>query len=132
MSASSTNPVPPLPATPEAAPLAGASKGWRGKSRDRLKFLGARRGEGVLLWSDQVIAAAYEIDVFSLGESRTVQGALQGDFAALVSADPDSEPATRQARLRLDDGREIEIGLTEMAETFADFEATGAPADLLA
>jgi len=121
MSASSANPP-----TPEAAAQAGASKGWRGKSRDRLKFLGTRRGDGVLLYAPHSIPVTYELDVFSLGDTRSVRGALRGDFTAVLSGDADGGPATRQARVRLDDGREIDIDLTEMEDVFADFEGSGA------
>jgi len=107
------------------------SKGnWRG--RDRLKHLGSRRGDGVVVWEGLAVPAAYELDVFSLGATRTLQGNLEGDFRSFL---PAGEPPARMAgaQLRLEDGRQIAIDLIDLEPSFAAFDASGeaVSADLL-
>jgi hypothetical protein len=108
--------------TPDAAPAAPRpqNRTWRG--RGQLKLVGARNGAGTLVWSGRAIPAAYELDVFAQGETRTVQGKLEGDFSDLIDGDADAG----RARLRLDDGREIEIDVVDLEPWGADFEVKGA------
>jgi hypothetical protein len=102
---------------------------WGSGRAAQLKLLVALRGRGALLWPGGSISAAYELDVFARGAAQTVSGQLEGDFSALVQrrAANDDEPAAMW-RLRLDDGREIEIDLVSLEPARADFEAGGASA----
>ena len=103
---------------------------WRG--RDRLRLVGARRGEGAVVWSDLVIPAAYELDVFSSGTICTIQGNLEGDFSQLRPAGHAAPMQADSVRLRLDDGHELDIDLVELGPWFADFSAAPALADAAA
>ena len=102
---------------------------WRSGSSAQLKLLTALRGTGALVWSGGSIVATYELDVFARGAVQTVSGHLEGDFSALVEqpAENNGEPALG-CRLRLDDGREIEIGLVSLEPGAADFDAVDAAA----
>jgi len=113
---------------PAARGRSGARGPWRG--RDRLKLVGARRGEGAVVWSGLAIPAAYELDVFASGPVCTIQGALEGDFAQLRSRGLAGPIQAGGVRLRFDDGHEIDIELVELGPSFADFTATAALADV--
>jgi hypothetical protein len=99
---------------------------WRSGRAAQLKLLTALRGRGALIWSGGSISATYELDVFARGAVQTVSGQMEGDFTALVErpAASDGEPAAA-CRLRLDDGREIEIDLVSLESARADFNADG-------
>jgi hypothetical protein len=99
-----------------------------------MKLLAALRGEGALVWSGGAIAATYELDLFASGPTKTGSGHLEGDFSALVDRTPSAvdEPSALEARLRLDDGREIEIEIVSLEPSLAEFEAHAASAGLLA
>ena len=109
---------PPAPAKPRG----GSSWGARSFNRDgaKLKLMGSLRGDGLLILADRSISAAYELDIYGRnGGTRSASGHLEGDFAALVDADA---PA---ARLRLSDGVEFEIELTDLEADLAEFETRG-------
>lgn len=133
MSASPRGADAPTTETPRkqtARGRAGSHGPWRG--RDRLKLLGARRGAGALLWSGLAIPAAYELDVFASGPVCTIQGNVEGDFTRLRSRGLAGPIQAAGVRLRLDDGREMDIELVDLAPSFGDFTATAVPADAAA
>jgi len=117
-----TTQSPDAAASVPAAASRPQSRNWRG--RGQLKLIGARKGDGTLVWSGRAIPATYELDVFSQGDVRSVQGKLDGDFSDLVDSDEDGG----SARLRLDDGREIDIDVVDLEPWGADFEAKGGDA----
>jgi hypothetical protein len=99
-----------------------SSRIWRSGRGAQLKLLGALRGQGALLWSGRSISATYELDVFARGSVRAVSGHVEGDFSTLVDDDPDAE-RSHGSRLRLADGREIEIELVSVESAAAEFDA---------
>ena len=123
----------PRSETPQTKARGGSSWGSRSFNRDgaKLKLLGSLRGEGQLILPDRTVPALYELDIYARGATRTASGHLEGAFAAFHDPEADLDLA---GRLRLDDGREIEIDLTELDAEAADFEArTGSlPDDLWA
>lgn len=115
---------------PAARGRSGSYGTWRG--RDRLRLVGARRGEGAVVWSGLAIPAAYELDVFASGPVCNIQGNLEGDFARLRTHGLAGPIQAGGVRLRLDDGYEIAIDLVELGPWFADFSAAAASADAAA
>jgi hypothetical protein len=102
---------------------------WRSGRATQLKLLTGLRGRGALVWSGGSIVATYELDVFARGAVQTVSGRMEGDFSALVERPAASEGEPPAAcRLRLDDGREIDIDLLSVEPAAADFEAAAASA----
>ena len=117
-------PRPESAATPQAKPRGGASWGSRSFGRDsvKLKLVASLRGEGVLVSSDRSLPASYELDLYARGATRTASGHLEGDFSGIAEAE--DEPSVW--RLRLSDGAEIEIDLTDLDGEAAEFESRGA------
>jgi len=113
----------------ESAP---ASVSWGGRQKTRgnvpLKLLGALRGAGMLVWSDGSAPAAYELDIYGRGETRTASGNLEGDFSGILFED-EARPQPGGYQLRLDDGRDLQIELTFMEAAAAGFEARETPAN---
>jgi hypothetical protein len=130
MPAKPRSPDTPATDTPPRPAARGRSGGWRG--RDRLKLLGARRGQGAIVWSGLAIPAAYELDVFASGETHSILGNLEGDFSRLMAEGQERLTQTGGVRLRLDDGYEIAIDLVELEPGFADFSAAPTSADAAA
>ena len=119
--------------TPPAKPRGGSSWGARSFNRDgaKLKLVGSLRGEGLLVLADRAIAASYELDVYARnGAARSASGHLEGAFADIHDPEADLDLS---GRLRLADGREIEIDLKDLDAETAEFEARGGHAfdDLL-
>ena len=116
-----STPRPETPAPP-AKPRGGSSWGARSFNRDsaKLKLVGSLRGEGLLVLADGAIPARYELDIYARGGgARSASGHLEGDFAGFADGDA---PA---ARLRLSDGVEFEIDLTDLEPDLAEFETRG-------
>jgi hypothetical protein len=88
---------------------------WRTGRGASLKLLRALRGKGALVWPGGEIAATYEVDVFARGAMHTVSGRVQGNLSALTGRG--------DVRLRLRDGREIEIELASPGRSAAEFDA---------
>jgi hypothetical protein len=124
----------PAPRRTSPAPVSWSARGNM-RGRARLKLLGSLRGAGALVWSGGVIPAAYELDVFAGGETRSASGNLEGDLSALPTQAPDAPDATLLSgvRLRLADGRELAVDLVSLEADFAEFEArlTAADTDLV-
>lgn len=113
---------------PPAASQGRGGWGARGKADERapLRLLGALRGDGALVWSGGAIAVTYELDLFGRGPLRVANGNLEGDFSALIPADPDEPARPKGLRLRLDDGGELEIALVALDADGGEFDAQGA------
>ncbi len=111
-------------ATPQPKARGGASWGSRSFGRDnvKLKLLASLRGEGALVSTDRAIPASYELDLYARAATRTASGHLEGDFSSIAEVE-DPAPAWR---LRLSDGAEIEIDLTDLDGEAAEFESRGA------
>ena len=120
----------------DAEPLAGddaraggpATSPWKGRGRrdhSPLKLLGALRGAGVLLWKKRKLPVAYEIDVYQRGAGRTASGNLEGDLTALAALGKEGAPRDAGVRLRLEDGREIDIVLLDVNRSAAGFDGRG-------
>jgi hypothetical protein len=109
-------------AAAQAKPRGGSSWGARSSNRDggKLKLMGSLRGAGLLTLADQSIPAAYELDIYARsGATRSASGHLEGAFAALVDGE------ARTGRLRLSDGVEFDIELTDLESDLAEFETRG-------
>ena len=111
------NPVDRTPPAPQAFVSSHRSKGQRGYTA--IKFLGSLRGEGTLTASGRRIPVTYQLDQYEGAAGRTGNGAFEGHLG------PKAVPGD-QARLRLDDGREVEVTLQETDADGAVFETRGA------
>ena len=113
-----------MPLTPVAATAsaprpfvpAHRSKGQRGYSP--IRFVGSLRGEGTLAVSGRRRPVTYELDQYESASGRTANGALEGPLGSARAGD--------QARLRLEDGREVDVTLQETDAQGAVFETRGA------
>ena len=111
------NPVDRTSPTPPAFVPAQRSKGQRGYTP--IKFLGSLRGEGSLLTGRRRTAVTYQLDQYEGSSGRTGNGAVEGPLPAGAAAGD-------QGRLRLADGREVEVTLQETDAEGAVFETRGA------
>ena len=110
-------PANPIPTNAPAYVPAQRSKGQRGYTP--IKFLGSLRGEGALLTGRRRTPVTYQLDQYESASGRTGNGALDGPLGPKAGAGD-------QARLRLEDGREVEITLQETDGDGAVFETRGA------
>lgn len=108
-----------------------AQRGLRSKWRDpaKLKLLASLRGDGLLTWEGGQAPMRYELDLFGAGTSRSASGNLEGDFAGL-RVDGES-PEVAAATLRLADGQEIVVDLSDLQADFAEFHSRDAALDAL-
>ena len=118
-------------AKPAGAPrrrTGGGSGGFRRPAK--VNFLGSLRGAGELAWpTGEAVAVTYELDIFGSGDARSISGALEGDFRSAPEEAGDDETARLPARLRLADGRELAIEVTERESEFLQFEGHLTPTD---
>lgn len=85
-----------------------------------LRLVASIRGEGTLLWANSVgRPVTYAIDLYRQGQLRSANGDVRGSLSSLVGRNPPN------VRLRMEDGLEVRIALT-------DIEADSASIDLLA
>jgi hypothetical protein len=109
------NPVYRTPPAPPSFASSQRSKGQRGYSP--VRFLGSLRGEGTLAVSGRRRAVTYQLDQYENSAGRTGSGALEGSLGSAAAGD--------QARLRLEDGREVDVTLQETDADGAIFETRG-------
>jgi hypothetical protein len=93
--------------------------GMRRGGSGPMKLQGSLRGSGVLIAAGAERPIAYQLDLYSSGERRFGSGYLDGDLSAL------GDTADQPTRLRLADGAEVEIDLTDVEDDGAGFEARG-------
>ena len=106
------------PPAPTAFVPSHRSKGQRGYTA--IKFLGSLRGEGTFTTaSGRRRAVTYQLDQYEGSAGRTGNGAFEGSLGKHAAAGD-------QGRLRLDDGREVEVTLQETDDQGAVFETRGA------
>ncbi|HEX8570707.1 MAG TPA: hypothetical protein VF699_12415 [Caulobacteraceae bacterium] len=110
-------PVNSTPPAPQPFVSSHRSKGQRGYTA--IKFLGALRGEGTLFSGRSRIPVTYQIDLYEGAAGRTGNGALEGPLGLKAAAGD-------QRRLRLEDGREVDVTLQETDAEGAVFETRGA------
>jgi hypothetical protein len=124
------------PASDSAIPVAAQRSDprlkWRAGRGSPLKLLSALRGDGALVWSGGEVAATYELHVFGQGSARTGSGRAEGHCGALLERTADQVEGASSCRLRLHDGREIEIDLVCVDPTAIEFDACGNATSLLA
>ena len=92
--------------------------GRRGKTS--MKLLRTLRGDGAVLWSAGEAEVSYQLDLYESRHQRSGSGALDGDLAALAEAGVDA------ARLRLEDGSELDVVLGQVDPDGATFDTRGA------
>jgi hypothetical protein len=81
-----------------------------------MKWRGSLRGEGALIWDAGERSVSYRIDLYAQGDQHSSNGDVQGDLGAFV----DDTPAG--LRLKLDDGREVEVLLLDIEADAARIE----------
>lgn len=88
----------------------------------QMKWRGSLRGEGALLWNAEQRPVSYRIDLYAQGDQHSSNGDISGDLSALVDGAPEG------VRLKLDDGREVEVTLLDTETDTARIEVTSATA----
>lgn len=87
-----------------------------------MKWRGSLRGDGALIWDAGERPVSYRIDLYAQGDQHSSNGEIQGDLGVFI----DDTPAG--LRLKLDDGREVEVLLLDTEADAARIELTGATA----
>ena len=107
--------------SPPRRAMGGMGSGSRMRNRAPLRLLSSLRGAGTLIWNGRSVAAAYELDVFAVGDAHLATGTLEGDFSGGM---PDEgAPPADDARLTLSDGRQFEVEIVHVEVDAVEFEA---------
>ena len=93
--------------------------GFRRGGSGPMKLQGSLRGAGVLVAGGAERPVAYQMDLYSSGERRFGSGDLDGDLRGLADAED------KAAILRLTDGFEVAVELTDIEDDGAAFQASG-------
>lgn len=101
---------------PAAAPY---NSGRRGRGAPAMKLVGSLRGQGALLSSGGETPVSYQLDVFQGGQGRSGSGTLDGVMPVF------DDGADMDAKLRMSDGRTIQISLQAVDEEGAMFDTRG-------
>lgn len=89
------------------------------RGKDTVRLVGSLRGEGRLAWGAREDTVGYQLDVYA-GRSRvTGSGSLDGPLQALAGS------GVRVGVLRLADGTEVEVALSDVDREGAMFESRG-------
>jgi hypothetical protein len=90
-----------------------------------MRLIRSIRGEGTLLWAaSSGRTVSYAIDLYRQGQMLSGNGDLRGSLASLVGRNPPN------VRLRLADGLEVGIALTDIEADRAMFDLLGPPPSL--
>ncbi len=87
-----------------------------------MKWRGSLRGDGALIWDAGERPVSYRIDLYAQGDQHSSNGDIQGDLGEFIEDTPAG------LRLKLDDGREVEVLLLDTEADAARIELTGATA----
>ena len=91
-----------------------------------LRLIGTLRGEGVLLWGKSASRpVSYAVDLYREGELQSANGDVRGDLTGLVDRVPVN------VRLRLHDGVEVDVLLSDIEAEAAAIELRGELSSLL-
>lgn len=92
-----------------------------------LRLVGTLRGEGVLLWGSRASRpVSYAVDLYREGELQSGNGDVRGDLSGLVG-----RVVPPGVRLRLQDGVEVEVLLSDVEAEAAAIELRGEMSSLL-
>ena len=90
------------------------------KRGGHMRLVQSLRDQGTLLWGVRgERSVAYALDLYSQGEMITGNGDVRGDLATLVGRAP------TDVRLRLADGVEVSVALTDVEPDNANIEVLG-------
>lgn len=87
-----------------------------------MKWRGSLRGVGALVWDAGVRPVSYRLDLYAQGDQRSSNGDIEGDLV------PFMDEAPTGLRLKLDDGREVEVSLLDTEANAARIEIIDATA----
>ena len=87
-----------------------------------LRLAASLRGDGVLLWGKHSSApVSYAVDVYRQGSAHVASGDVRGDLNRLAGRAP------ADVRLRLADGEEVRVTLTDIEPDIASVEFQDRP-----
>jgi hypothetical protein len=86
----------------------------------KLTLLDSLRGEGALTWAGGRAKVAYEISIFLQRGEPSSTGSVDGDLRRLVA-----RPGDGRFTLRLADGHEVAVTLSDIEDDGAALDAVG-------